>query len=811
MQKYLPSILLATLFHDLGKFFQRTKYFEADGKNHSEISSLFVGIIEEIEKKKDTDKLKKNIRIIDKEIDFELVKRLILDHHKKKEEIEGDEEYLKIFRIVKKADWLSASRERETNITSDKPPELVNQRDIFEFLFLDQKKESTQPRHYHKISPLYLFEKEWFFPSLVEKQSESENIRLYREMISKENLGWLLKGIFGKEMTFLNFLYAFDEILYFLLTTIPEDRRDVFQLNSLYDHLKLTTVFAHCLCFDDQKLYLLKFDFVGIQKFIFNIRVKKASQMLRGRSFFIQFMTELVNYLIVKEFDLIPQNNLSSFGGNSVFVIPKIDNIKSNLEAFFLKINKFLIKKLGVYLRYDIKEVSLEDDFFDFKRLKIRPTLNRQVLFEISQLNDQIPKEINLEELGQCDICQVYGKKNVIPEFEITVCSDCLFILTLSQKIRRGDYFSLDTEKLIDDFKNFVDEVHLNLFFSRTESGSLSNRYFFFKPLENLRDQLTQGKPFFFNYPSKTIFYKINQPQQEGRYLSFEEIAQKSSGAKLLLYLKADVDDMSSILERGFSFREAKSKEFTEDKRNRKYTKITDKLHFSRRINLFFQNYLPLLIEKKYQESLYLVFSGGDDLFLVGAWDKALNFLFEMKGEFDEFVCKNPYLHFSSGAVIAKADTPVYLIVDQVEEKLMQAKNQGKNKFSFLFSTEAYDVFFKIYQLGKLIGKTETISSSFIYKIFKLADYIRNPNMNYNMANSFYKMIYLFKRNLRLIDKHKSSIEAKNQESHNEIVNLFDKFFEDFLSKRFEEESFIFLRDNLKSVTNLALLYRREQ
>lgn len=344
----------------------------------------------------------------------------------------------------------------------------------------------------------------------------------------------------------------------------------------------------------------------------------------------------------------------------------------------------------------------------------------------------------------------------------------------------------------IDDIKIFFEQnSYINY--------QPSDNYFYIKPFENLKEKLFSKKRFFFDSPSKTIFYKISQPKENNRYLSFEEIAEKSDGAKLIMYFKADVDDMSKIFEDGFNFRDNEEK----------YNKITDKLHFSRRINLFFQNYLPLLIEKNYKDYIYLIYSGGDDIFLTGTWNKVFDFVFKIKEEFNEFVCQNKNIHFSSGAILSKPDFPVYFASEKAEEKLYQAKIKGKNKFSFLYSVEDYDNFRKIFKWGELIGNTETISTSFLYKIFKLSDYFLNPLNQYQQAINFYKMIYFFERNIKDIKDPKNKLEEKYRQRHNEIVDFFRNFFNDFLSRNFDED-FDFIKRNLKTIINLSLLYRRD-
>ncbi|MGB9883372.1 MAG: type III-A CRISPR-associated protein Cas10/Csm1 [Microgenomates group bacterium] len=792
MNKDLNSLILSLLLHDIGKFFQRTASFFED---HSQLSSFFINIISGR-----TDSLKQiKIKNYEEIVDFDLVAKLIKYHHDQDISTE-DERFKKLWSLLKKADNLASKKERviqNNNLTPDSS--LVNQNDIFDFL--GKMQNEINPLNIHKISAVYDFKKDSFFPVRREKILSYENIHQYKSLLGKDNFGFFIKNLLDdgneSEMTFISFLYALDDILHFFLTTIPEDRRDIYQLNSLYDHSKLVTVYGQCFYFHEQKAYLLKYDIAGIQKFIFDIKMKKAAKMLRGRSFFIQLLNEIINYLFVRRLYLIPQNILSSFGGNTLMILPFKDNIEEEINGFFQAVNQFLLTKFNLYLRYDIKEVDIKDDFFNLKKYYLEPKLDKKIVFNLENINNLVVKN-NTQDYRQCDICNTFDKATKRDE-DLYLCPSCDFIYQISLNLQKNSFYGIDIHKLNEViFGNAHDSI--NNLIIKTDTKNKDDDNFFIKSYVDFNGKLNIKEKFFFSSPSKTIFYKITQPKHEsGEFLSFEEIVENRDGAPLLLYLKLDVDNMSKIFETCFNFRDE----------SEKYTKITDRLHFSRRINLFFQNYVSLFIEKNYPKDIYLVYSGGDDLFLTGYWEKVFDFVFDLYEEFRQFVLENPKLHFSAGAVLAKADYPVYFISEKIEQKLDQAKKAQKNKFAFLYSIESFDIFKRIYKDGLSLGMTETISTSFIYKIFSLSDYVKNQKNHYLQAVNFYKMIYFFKRNLKKITNPENEIEKMHQERHNQIFDMFDKFFNGFMSRRFDDE-FNYFKNNLKTITSLALLKRRK-
>ena len=61
-------------------------------------------------------------------------------------------------------------------------------------------------------------------------------------------------------------------------------------------------------------------DISGIQKFIYTIASKKAAKTLRGRSFYLQLLTEAVLRFVLGELEL-PYTNVIYAGGGHFFLL----------------------------------------------------------------------------------------------------------------------------------------------------------------------------------------------------------------------------------------------------------------------------------------------------------------------------------------------------------------------------------------------------------------------------------------------------------------------------------------------------------
>lgn len=113
---------------------------------------------------------------------------------------------------------------------------------------------------------------------------------------------------------------------------------------------------------------------------------------------------------------------------------------------------------------------------------------------------------------------------------------------------------------------------------------------------------------------------------------------------------------------------------------------------FSNRLVDFFGPKLRNM-QQTYREYLNIIYSGGDDLFIVGRWDKVIDFA--------EFIQKETVSHFgkegisiSGGVAIVKPKYPIAKAAQlggEAEEAAKQFRNGEKNAFHFLGKTVSWD------------------------------------------------------------------------------------------------------------------------
>jgi CRISPR-associated protein Csm1 len=149
-------------------------------------------------------------------------------------------------------------------------------------------------------------------------------------------------------------------------------------------------------------------------------------------------------------------------------------------------------------------------------------------------------------------------------------------------------------------------------------------------------------------------------PQDKaGRPIEFKELATYSDGAPLLGILKMDADNL------GLAFRRVLNNA----------TDMLPLMQFSRRLDDFFANKVNNMMKESPWELLYVVFSGGDDLLLIGPWNTAFSFAAQVQREFTREFSRDG-LTLSAGLAVVKPVFPIRNAVEQADALLERAKSE---------------------------------------------------------------------------------------------------------------------------------------
>lgn len=164
---------------------------------------------------------------------------------------------------------------------------------------------------------------------------------------------------------------------------------------------------------------------------------------------------------------------------------------------------------------------------------------------------------------------------------------------------------------------------------------------------------------------------KLNR--EEGAGMTFEDYADDS----YLGVLRMDVDGLGKRFITGFD-------------------SIKAYKAFSKRLVDFFENEVKQIrLEPEFKDWINIIYAGGDDLFIVGRWDKTIAMAQRIHYEVEKLF-KNDGISISGGMVIVNPKFPIAKAAEQSGDAEDSAKrfkdgNKEKNAFHFLGKTVSWD------------------------------------------------------------------------------------------------------------------------
>ncbi|QQG66591.1 type III-A CRISPR-associated protein Cas10/Csm1 [Desulfobulbus oligotrophicus] len=468
-------------------------------------------------------------------------------------------------------------------------------------------------------------------------------------------------------------------------STRKEEMPDV----SLYDHQKATAALAASMYWyhaehstlqesaitnrQQTKFLLFCGDISGIQQFIYKLSSKGAYKTLKGRSFFVQFLSELLADRFIQTLGLTKANILYSSGGKFYLLLPNTEGVQTLLSDLQEEVNTELLKKFSGDLYVRFSRISLSGD-----------DLTRQSGRTLCQIWDELTRRLVAEDTQRYaatvskDYAILFGTGSgdqqscVVCHRSTTkdndTCPTCRDMKTLGTSLPRSTCIVVTTEplatvsrpnfKLFNRFVYLSEKIPADLRSGKARLYALNNADFSTLALDcATRGELIDCTPFLAG--SMHTFAD-----------TFDEIADQAQGVKRLGILRMDVDSLGKIFSEGL---QNYSHETIHDKRFHSLGRITT---LSWQLTLFFSGILPQLIAEnaEWRDRVTVVYSGGDDLFLIGAWDALPEIALTIQQRFAAFTCNNPSCTLSGGLVITPGKFPIYKSADMAGEAEHRAK-----------------------------------------------------------------------------------------------------------------------------------------
>jgi CRISPR-associated protein Csm1 len=703
MKEIINLIALAGLLHDIGKFRQRTgkkvndalksQYCPNYKSNYSHLHAAHTAeAIDEMALDLD---LKTKQKLIN----------LAASHHLNT--IEGD---AKIIQIADRYASQLDRKELEENGNFIK----TNLMTPFSYIKLDFKPFET----YYPVQKL---EGKIKITDEKESNSKKEYEKLYNEFIEeikKQKLTFktiedflILKSIFEKYTTF-----------------IPSSTYFTYPDVSLFDHSLATAAIAVAIKNGNEENFsLIQGDFTAIQSFIFSKMGesnKFITKILRAKSLFVNILTEIVAFNIVKELNLSIFNIVMNAGGKFTILSHKLnDSDLEKLNVIKQKANKLFSNINYLQTKFIIGHIDFNKD--KFKLGEFKDVFKDMALkFEEEKLKFDVPFNVfngYIESLnkGKCDICGINPAEEEIEKTKF--CKYCLKFKEIGENTPKANYIKIDLDDWFDGF-DLTDKKPDGLYYS------LENY-----PLKRIANYV----PKFNGNEDMEKYKKLLEEKFEeikiGNIKTFYHIAadgvkkenEKYKGRKYLAILKADVDNLGKIFINGFG-------------ENSTFSRT---LYLSRMLDYFFTTELMDFIEGK---NVYTVFAGGDDLFLIGHYEDIIITYDWIIKRFREYT-NNPNFHLSAAIKLFNANVPVNLIADLAEEELEVAKGKGKNKvyvFDNVIENNEFELFVneKTKQYEEILNEVKNYKESdsgitFFYKLYTFIEMKENLDKTSDLEN----------------------------------------------------------------------------
>lgn len=548
------------------------------------------------------------------------------------------------------------------------------------------------------------------------------------------------KGInqFIQEKMSVNSLLRLIELAFFSIpsSTDASQQTDV----SLYHHSKTTAMLSsamyqyfsenslmnfkkNCLL-EKEKLrnenmfLMVSGDISGIQKFIYSISSKGALKSLRGRSFYLEILTEHIIDEILEELELSRANLIYSGGGHFYLLLPNTEKTKKSLDVAGKKINSWLLDKYktDLYIQISYTEATannLANNLSEkVKKSNELGEIYKNVGSKVSEgklkrYGVDVLKEIMIENLEKDSLsggreCSVCGRESdLIMEDEVDVCVNCKDLFLLGDFIPRMHHaeepyfisitsnegkFDSDVSSSVELPSIIGDRKYLSVL-------KLPDAEKILKEDPDCRFYSINNDSFGYNFANNiwVATYNAENNDKSRTLIDLELLAERSTGIKRIAMLKADVDNLGSIFKSAFINKNGQSPfQFVSISRNTTLSYFLS-MFFKYEINKISEGsdkefYILKDIEKNKPYNLVIIYSGGDDVLVVGSWDEVLEFAVNLRKAFQKYTMNS--MTISAGIGLFSHGYPINQMAKITDALEGKAKDNGKDSISLFDESE---------------------------------------------------------------------------------------------------------------------------
>ena len=517
-------------------------------------------------------------------------------------------------------------------------------------------------------------------------------------------------------------------------STTDAENRDI----SLYDHLRLTSALAACVSefvqVSSSNRALLKnttmlrqanafllysADFSHIQKFIYTVRTDGALRALRSRSFFLDLLMEHYLDELLDACGLSRVHVIYSGGGHCYLLLPNTSLVQQSLTDWNHRFNCWLQEQFGVQLFLaNGWELCSADTLCNcpaeqspykalFQRVNALADQHKQhpcTAADLLALNRSVK---DTDGTRECRICGISSNLDSNDR-----CPWCRLFAQLSGQIQsQQPVFLVSCSWQPDSFRlpgadgtaRFVSLI------SPADAAACKDRvrcYTKNKAFDGLSDAVNL---YIGDYAASN---------------DMAELSEQAQGIRRIAICRMDVDNLGQAFISGFECPDE-----TNPVQKMRYVNLSRAAAFSRQMSLFFKYFINGLLEGL---SVSIVYAGGDDVFLVGAWNDTLEAAQRIQCNLTQYTCGT--LTISAGIGLFHDHFPIRSAAAMTALLEDTAKDlPGKNAVALFDAVPDYTYSWDALR-KKVLGEKLTCLNSF-FSLFKnqADDERHNISMLYNL------------------------------------------------------------------------------
>ena len=547
---------------------------------------------------------------------------------------------------------------------------------------------------------LYHTMKDNFSAQSIDAMTVNELLRIYEDTTS-----FVPSSTYKKEVADIS-LYMHSK----LTAAIATSMKLYFQENGIKNYKKY--------CFTDSKVFreqevfmMISGDVSGIQDFIYTVPTTGALKSLRGRSVYLEILLESIIDSLLEDLHLSRCNVLYSGGGHFYILGPATETAKGIVRALEAAVNQWLLEHVGtkLYISLGMATCTGNNLINGEKQHKLFGEASRETgKGKISRYTKKILEDlfnpnssINSVREGdkECSICHTSSVElKIYGDTESLVCHMCDSLYHLGEVLVQSEESVLGIAEE-QEVLEMIPSIPIY-------SSNATNLYVISKgKLEELGYSAIWKHIYVINeaetgskVASRLWIADYVSRKPNGEVYTFEDLAQMSGtekvGMQRLGVLRADVDNLGAAFISGF---------ISETKENpyhfNTFSRYAD---LSRALSMFFKVGVGKIVsgnvngvedvkdtyrlwnkDTSEKGHIHIIYSGGDDVFLVGPWDELIEVAIDIRNRLKDLT--GGKITMSAGLGMFTHDFPITKMAEITGNLELTAKDMPKKDSIALF------------------------------------------------------------------------------------------------------------------------------